>query len=91
MVMGNEDSICFEGIDMEDPAKRFLLNRMAFMLSKKITTKNDIEKLEIKKDQNRITMRLLYNSKLTESAAEDKNLFFAFGKAQDALLKKLKS
>lgn len=89
MVMENKDAIYLEGLEQEDPAKRFLINRMAFMLSKQISDKNDIEKLEIRKEDNKISMRLIYNSVVTESEAEDKNLFFAFGKAQKELLNKL--
>lgn len=87
--MEMREGIFFEGIETEEPARRSVINRMAGMLSKQVSQKGKIEKLEIIKNNGAVKIRLLMNSTLLESEGEDKNLFFAFGKARDDLLKKL--
>jgi len=84
-----KEGIVIEGMDNEDPARLSVINRMASMLSRQLSQQGGLEKLEITKTDKKIKMRLLLNSILTESEAEDKNIFFAFGKAQKGLLEKL--
>lgn len=89
MAMETKEGIQIEGLEKEDPARISVLSRMASMMSKQIGEKGKIEKFEIIKDDSTVRMRLLLNATLTESEGKDKNLFFAFGKAQHGLFKKL--
>ena len=87
--METKDTIQIEGMEKEDPARLSVISRMASMMSKQLSQKGKIEKLEIIKYEQKVKMRLLLDTALTESEGEDKNLFFAFGKAQEGLFKKL--
>lgn len=83
------NGIIIEGLNDEDPARLSLLKRMTGALFIQAGKKGSVEKLEILKDENKLKMRLLLDSINYESEGEDKNLFFAFGKAQKDLLKRL--
>lgn len=83
------NGIVIEGLNDEDPARLLLLKRMTSALFAQAGKKGPVEKLEILKNENKLKMRLLLGSINYESEGEDKNLFFAFGKAQKELLKKL--
>lgn len=87
--METKDVVSIEGIGKEDPAAFSVLSRMARMMSKQISQKGTIGKLEVMKDKSKVKLRLIFNEGLTESEGEDKNVFFAFGKAQQDLFKKL--
>lgn len=84
-----KESIFIEGMDKEDPVKLSLLNRMASLMVKDISQKGSVEKLEIIKDKSKVKMCLVFNAEVNESEGEDKNLFFAFGKAHQQMLQKI--
>jgi len=83
------ESIFIEGMDKEDPVKLSILNRMASLMIKDISQKGSVEKLEITKEKSKIRMCLIFNDEHNESEGEDKNVFFAFGKAHQQMLRKI--
>lgn len=87
--METKDVVSIDGIGKEDHAEFSVLSRMARMMSKQISQKGAIGKLEVIKDKSKVKLRLIFNEGLTESEGEDNNVFFAFGKAQQDLFKKL--
>lgn len=84
-----KESIFIEGMSKEDPVKLSILSRMANMMLKQLSQKGSVEKLEIAKEKDKVKLRIIFNEELNETEGEDKNLFFAFGKAQQQMLKKI--
>lgn len=82
-------NIVLEGFDDLEPGLLVVIKKMVGSLAKQISEeKGEFDKLEVKKDNNKVVSKISKGDKVFEAESNEKNLFFSLSKSLEELKQK---